>query len=861
LSKKLIILALGLTYSLQSFGQVERQAIENMWKGKWEKAFYQLDRAANKDTIRVSLAYAWALYFGATDNPDYSLDSASRYIRASVDLYGQVTEKQRDRLRRFPLDSLSLIAERNRIDSAALTVTRADGSAAAYQRYLDIHPGSVYHHAAIEARDERAFQDAVNLNTHQAFQEYLLRYPQSIRNADATANYERLLYQSYTNGKDLAGYERFLRDHPGTSFEKEAHRNVFEVQTADGSRDAYAKYLQVQTPYTKRASDILYYLQGGKTTPDLPELALSDSLRKAMSIRPAYVSPFLENGRFGFMDPEGHTILDAAAASISDDYLCGNIADNVVRLESSIIALNGKTIYTGSTDEIEELGLGFLLISDSTCQRIIHKSGWSPLTTCIDQAKIVGKRFIGVQIGNKWHLLTLTGRAVMTREWDALSSVNELVVMESSGEKFVSTPKMLSSFIAAPARQQPLIRVDRVQRWSSGVTLIGMGSEDILLNSKLDTIARCNGGRMSPARFGVIVHNDSSSHTVNWNGESSEPFLSVHISDTRAIVQMSEGWRMFDPVKRIYTSKTFDSLWWTGSFAIGTRRDSTTVLFPKGQLQKSKGKLTATAIQGPDSTSYLLIDAGATKPKKLFLQNGKLLSSVAFEKIQAIGMGYFRVFKAGKVGLITSDGKLVVPLAMDAIGSITHETVSLLKDGRFGLFHCVTRKLIQPQFPTNLSPYGKQYIVAQKNGLSGLYRWDNKPASKFEYEEVRYWNDTAAFVRKDNRWSLISVRTNNVIIDQVRAIRLIRDQPEDQLAIVNAGDSFGVLHSRKGTVIPLTFTDIVNVGSSEWPLYFTEKHISEASLYVVIYYDRDGRFLRKNSYNPDDYERIYCPNN
>ncbi|MGC3944907.1 MAG: hypothetical protein QM762_10390 [Chryseolinea sp.] len=862
MSKKLIILALGLTWSLQSFGQVERQAIENIWKGKWEKAFYQLDRAANKDTIRVTLAYAWALYFGASDNPDYSLDSASRYIRSSVDLFGQATEKQRDRFRRFPLDSLTLIAERNHIDSSALAVARADGSAAAYQRYLDAHPGSIFHPSAIEARNERAFRDAVEVNTFQAFHEYLNRYPKSTRAVDATANYERLLYQFYTNGKELSGYERFLREHPGTSFEKEAHRNIFEILTADGSSSAYTKYLEDQTPYSKRASDILFYLGKGKNITGLPESVLTDSLREAMSINPSYVAPYLEQGKYGFMDPGGQPILPATTAVIPDDYLCGNITDNVILLDSSIVALNGKRIYPGTVNEMEDLGLGLLIVSDQECQHIIHKSGWSPVAGCIDQAKILANRFIGIQSRNKWRLFTLSGRSMMTREWDAVSSVNQVVVMESSGEKFVSTPSLLSSYIAAPQGPEPLIRADRVQRWSSGITLIRIGSEEILLDHKSDTIAHCNSGKLSPARFGVVVEqNDTSSHTVNWKRESSESFKSIHISDMRAIVQTAGGWRIFDPGQRAYVSASFDSLWWTGTFAVGTRRDSTCIIFPTGNQQKLKGKLAATAIQGPDSAAYLLIDVGATKPKKLYSHNGKLLSQIPFERIQSIGMGYFRVFKAGKVGLVTSDGKVVVPPTMDAIGSITNQSVSLLKDGRFGLFHCVTRKLIQPQFPANLSPYGKQYIVVQKKGLSSFFKWDNKPASKVDYEEVRYWNDTAAFVRKDARWSLINLRTNGTLIDQVRDIKLIRDRVDDQLAIVNSGDSFGVLHNRKGTVIPLTFTDIVNVGSPEWPLFFTEKHVPEASLYVVIYYDRDGKFLRKESYNPEEYERIYCPNN
>ncbi|HTF18468.1 MAG TPA: hypothetical protein VK658_10370 [Chryseolinea sp.] len=861
MSKKFIILALGLTWSIQLFGQAERQAIENIWKGKWEKAFYQLDRAANKDTIQVTTAYAWAIYFGAEANPDYSLDSASRYIRASVVLFGQASDKQRERLRRFPLDSLTLIAERNRVDSAAFVVARGQGSAVAYQRFIDIHPGAVAQPDAIAARDERAYQDAVEANTYEAFYDYLGRYPRSTRVDDARANYERLLYHFYTRDRDLTGFERFLREHPGTSFEGDAQRNIFEILTADGSREAFTRYLSQQPHYRKRAADILFHLDTGEASHKFPESAWSDSLRAMAGDDPLYVAPYLEGGRFGFMDPAGHQVFDASSAAVDDDYLCGNITDNFIRLDSSVVALNGAVIYSGAIDEIEDIGLGMLLIRSKTCQRVVHKSGWLVTPGCVDQAKMIADRFLAVQRQEKWQLLSLSGRAMMTRLWDGITSVNQIVVMESAGEKYAATPGRIAAFAASPRSRDPFVRIDRISRWSAGITWLRIGNDEMLLDVKSDTLASSAGGTLAAARFGIVIRDDTSSHTVNWKGESSATFRAIQVSNMRAIVLAQSGWRMFDPVHNVYNSPSFDSLWWTGSFAMGTVRDSTHLFFPDGLHQKLKGKLHAASIQGPDSTTFLLVDGGPAKPRRLYARNGALLFQVPYEKIQPIGMGYFRVTKAGKVGLAASDGKLVVPVVMDAIGAIGNNAVSLLRDGRFGLFNCVTRKVVQPQYPTNLLPYGKQYIVAQKNGLSGLFTWDNKPVSKFEHEEVRYWNDTAAFVRRDTRWSLINLRNNTVVVQQIRGFRFIRDVAGDQLAIVHVGDAFGVLHSRKGTVIPPTFTDIVNLGSSEWPLYFTEKHIEEASMYVVIYYDREGKFLRKEVYNSEDYERIYCPNN
>jgi hypothetical protein len=91
---------------------------------------------------------------------------------------------------------------------------------------------------------------------------------------------------------------------------------------------------------------------------------------------------------------------------------------------------------------------------------------------------------------------------------------------------------------------------------------------------------------------------------------------------------------------------------------------------------------------------------------------------------------------------------------------------------------------------------------------------------------------------------------------------MIRDSPDEKLAIVQQDAAYGVLSNKRGTVIPLSFSDLVNLGSSEEPLYFTEKHVSEAAVFVVIYYDKNGKFLRSEVYEEsEDYEKIYCPDN
>jgi hypothetical protein len=218
------------------------------------------------------------------------------------------------------------------------------------------------------------------------------------------------------------------------------------------------------------------------------------------------------------------------------------------------------------------------------------------------------------------------------------------------------------------------------------------------------------------------------------------------------------------------------------------------------------------------------------------------------------------ITKKEKKGLINAACKMMLPVEYDAIGTASKGMVSLLKGTKFGLFDCKTRKLIKPQYSKNLISYNNNHLIAYKDEMVGFIGWDNKPLSKLQFNEIRFWNDTTAFVRKDGQWMLYAIKAQKVIVDKINNLNFITDGDE-KLVIVQQERRFGVIHNKKGIIIPINFSDILNVGSADVPLYFTEKHVEEASIFVVIYYDSKGNMLRKEVYEQDDYEKIYCTNN
>jgi hypothetical protein len=98
--------------------------------------------------------------------------------------------KQRERLKRFPIDSAILVGYREQIDSAAFERAKTINTEKGYLDFLRSFPLATQRSQAEELRDESAYLDALKENTYQAFSAYITKYPNASRVADASKRYE-----------------------------------------------------------------------------------------------------------------------------------------------------------------------------------------------------------------------------------------------------------------------------------------------------------------------------------------------------------------------------------------------------------------------------------------------------------------------------------------------------------------------------------------------------------------------------------------------------------------------------------------------------------------------------------------------
>jgi hypothetical protein len=379
-----------------------------------------------------------------------------------------------------------------------------------------------------------------------------------------------------------------------------------------------------------------------------------------------------------------------------------------------------------------------------------------------------------------------------------------------------------------------------------------------VLDQSLQGVIGFDRHSLTQTSFGAIARLPNGIAVYNLSGRKSQVFDQVNIVSNRVAVRKNRSWNFYDPVQQEVQGAAFDSIRAEGPFVVALRGDTVLVYFAGNVVQSFLKPQKIFFVPGMDSTSFLVVQ-GTSREKHVFDLAGRKLFAATFDAMEYAGQGIFVVTRRDRKGLVNIRGESLLPAEFDAIGSVKEQVVSVLKNRKFGAYHIDTRKFIRPQYDRNPVPYTPTALLTFKDGFYGFLGWDNKSMSPYEFEEVTYWNDSLALVKMGGLWNLYDIYSRKISESNLKNIKLIRDNPDEKLAIVQKDKSFGVISSKGEVVIPITFSDVINLGSGDAPLYFTEKHITEASLYVVIYYDGKGKMLRKEIYDDaGDYDRIYC---
>jgi hypothetical protein len=835
---------------------LEFLAMSSLERGKWEKTRNQLTKALRKDSLNAGALYGYSRYYFTVRCPDFQIDSAYSYVVKAQRVLARSADKQRDKWRKLPMDSMQLVIHRQRIDSAAFARAVSINTEAGYIDFIQRFKGATQLVRASELRDEVAYINALKENTYQSFDAYIKKYPGSSRLDDAKSRYERLLFEVKTKDKKLASYESFLLNYPSTPFRAEVELQIFQIMTASGEPNLFEKYLANYSTSrnAKTARDILYH-QAKEEDKPIPVIALTDSLRVIQQLEKTYLVPYLKDGLVGFMNERGDQVIKPQLKEIDAYYVCGNVTDELIVEKDVVLTRNNVILFNRAIDDYDGLGYGFLKIVSDGCVKIIHYSGYTIADDiCLEDAKVLGHNFLALKSNGSWGVWTFTGRMLLPFYWDELDQIGQVVVLARKGKaNLVSVSEIALS--ADNVKVNFSKSFDEVRAWPNNRIWVRNDDKQYVLTQQLTEWIEEDKQELTVTFFGALKKSAAGFSFIG-SMPSKELYRGIKINQPWIAGKTQTDWRLVNPQTLRPSSAKYDSIQFTGPLAIGIFKDSVHIYFSPSSYLKTTSHSRLQFLPGKDSVFYFIMEEA--DKKKVFDASGSELFSILADKIEYNNEGWFTITKKEKRGLVDRYGKIVINPEYDAIGPIQNGVVSVLKDKRFGLMNLKAKTQIKHEYDKNLTVYSPTVLVAFKNGAYGFIGWNNKPISNFEFEEVLYWNDSLAWVKKNYNWRLYNFKSKKVVEDKVKKFKWVENTVAEKVLIFQQENNFGVISNTRGVIIQPTFSGIVNLGSAETPLYFTEKHVEEASIFVVIYYNENGIQFLRQVFEEDEYDRIYC---
>ena len=860
LSGKIVLLIsfqLIASVNFPSFSQSIRQIETKISKGNWSGAYQQLQKAIAKDSTNVELKWLMANWFYDVQNPDRQLDSSYKYVAKTSASFRLATDKQRDRLKRQQITEQAFSELRNKIDSAAFERAKQINTVVAYDFFIQRFSKTKQLGMAIELRDEAAFLEALKVNSYQSFQQYLQRYPQSHRIAEAKSRYEKLLYESKTRDGKLSSYISFIEVYPASPFRKMAEAVIYERSTALGDTASYLNFLH-QFPtsaFRKKAIDRLYYLYQEIEKP-FPKRLITDSLVASDKLKDDYWVPVLANGKYGFINSAGEEVMPPQFSEVEAAYKCGLVESDILNTSEGLYARNGKKIFD-FTPIRQPLGLGFWKVGDSTCLKLVHANGETVISDCAKDILLVGNRFLFVTKTKGGSIYTLHGKQLLAETWDDAEWMENVLVLTRLEKKTVYSLSALEKIVRGETPEQQQV-FDEVRAVGKERLLVRNGSLEGLMDPQLQFIVPLSRQALLLESFGLVrkINNEFLLDAVD-HQLANQKFKNYSLNRQWLLLNSHPNQQIWDTRAKRFLP-LLDSSWFAAGLLFAKRGDSTTVYFNSSNKLSFFGENKITIIPSRDSVHAFFVTDAKQKKTVYEVVTGKKLFMIDCDGMESLNRDLFMIVRKSKKGIVNRAGKIILPVEYEAIALNQTHYWSTFKDKKFGLVDVHNGRVIKPVSTKGLSILTKNTLIVFKDGFYGLMDWSGKPVTKFEYDEILPWKENAIWGKKNFSWMLFDYVTGKIIIDRIKRFDKWLDRETEKLYRIQRENFFGIISSSKGVIIPPTFSMILNVGSNEVPLYFTDKEVEEAGVHVVIYYNQDGKFLRKQVYEDEEFEQVVC---
>jgi hypothetical protein len=861
-SRLFSLLILLLLFQPHCIADPVSRALKALAKGKHEQVESVLNKSLEKHEINPGARYAYSMLYFDSSYVNYNLDSAHTYIEQAL-----IDAQTPDSLGGLVLAKTSatieqLIDHKALVDQTAFSRAAEQNTVESFQYFIDAYDNAPQFANAISRRDQLAFDQASTENTYQAYKSFMDQYPEALQFALAQERYNTLVFESKTANGKLQQFTNFLKEHPESPYRDQAEWQIFQLSTLDDEADSYLQFKKDYpgSRYAKLSDDILYHLDKELF---VRKNQVSDSLDKAYELESTSLIPIYEKNHYGFIDHLGNDLIPPTFDSIPENYLCRLLDEDVLQAFVNdrlvLMSRNQKILWDNPYNEVKDIGRGLLQIKVGNKYGILHKSGWQVLDVAYDQIHLLGDSFLSIRKGNRWGITSMTGRIMVPPKFTSVENHGAFILMEDEQWAVTTKEHLIKSFEMDQGFDLSY------QDWELiSPHYLMVFSEDMegMIDSGLKMIIPLSEHEIheldSAAWFVKTAHG-----TVRFYGNQLQAIpadrYQDYVSNRHFIgLQRSPGWEVWDrSVLNPINENTYDSVATLGPDLMVLNLDGkSSVLFRNGVLLDLTSADRLKLIRDADQYRGFLQVASTGGKREIYDLDGNLIYETWYYDVNPLTENLFLIEKNGLKGIVDLSGEVLLKPRYQAIDADSASHISLLHRAKFGYFN-PQGGLIKPQYESRLSYFEDGIMLSSKSGKKGLINPQNKVLLPFEYDEIKNWSDSMIFAKKGAVWQGIELHSGEIVYNNISGIEWIQGTT-NRKAIIKTAEGYGLLDSEQGILLNPGFDDIINLGTKEEPVFFTEKYIPEADYYVVIYYNQEMDVIRKQVFDSGNYDQVYC---
>lgn len=823
------------------------------------KALELISESLSEKPVNPGARYVLASLLATDSLTLFDLDSARKTVWQALEDYEEADEDEledleKNRVSLSDIQTLDTLVRNKHFERALDKHTILD-----FEGYMDWYPLDIRNPDLVKLRDSLVWRDIKPQYTSASYQQFFIKYPHSYYTPEARFGFDSLLYLEETYSDKLADYEKFLKAYPETPYRDRAEKIIFQRTTASNDALDYERFFSnyANSKQVRKAINIWYHLKGD---PDLMGLPLKDSLQKVTDAEKALTVPVYEDGIYRFLTSSG-SMMDLSFNAIDEDYFCGDIQTDFFFGRNEVKEIYnrvGTLVYQGEFDHAEDLGLGVLLLEGTEGKRLIHKSGFE-IFNGLEDAAAIGEQWLRVKVDGKYGLISNTGYPITLFKYDDVYREGVFWVFEKGESLAVYTTEKIITQLQDDALELEF-KFDDIEVVEDSLLIGFRGDWECLMTKELSFMIPWGDYEVTPGNPFHYARTKDGYRFSQLQPNSPRGLLTDLLENEEWIgVKQDSLWTLYAKNNLENPLSELDTLYLAGDFTAVYRDDSSRmqVRFPNSlqmELKEDQNVIAVSPLQNEELADYItLVDKDETS---LWNKNGELLFSGSFEEIMPLDDSLFVTKQRGKLGMLNGKGEEVIPFQYDAMQE-SDGLIFLLSRGKIGAYDMQDSTLILPRYESKLERFGPYYITRAK-GKYGIIDETEDEIIDFDYDQIRYWNDSTAWVKDGVDWSLMNLNDGSFVIDTVSNFDMIIDRNDLQIATFYGERGYGLVSSRYGELLPPNFNDIRNLGNREDPLFAAEVYSPETGFYILLYMNEQGDRLGSYAFRDKEYEKIYC---